>query len=88
MDVIFVYIVCVNVITFLLYGVDKWKARKGKRRIPEKTLLALAFVGGAAGALVSMYFFHHKTKKAKFYLLVPLFLILQIGAFCYFQFMR
>ena len=58
---------------FTLYGVDKWKAKRQKWRISEMTLLGMAFVFGAAGAFVGMLLFHHKTRKWKFRILVPLF---------------
>ena len=62
---------------FTLYGVDKWKAKRQKWRISEMTLLGMAFVFGAAGAFTGMLLFHHKTRKWKFRILVPLFLLLQ-----------
>ena len=70
-------LVFINAAAFMLYGIDKHKAVKGKFRIPEATLLGVAFIGGAAGAFLGMQLFRHKTRKPKF-LLVPLFLILQI----------
>ena len=66
-----------NVMVFTLYGVDKWKAKRQKWRISEMTLLGMAFVFGAAGAFAGMLWFHHKTRKWKFRILVPLFLLLQ-----------
>ena len=68
-----------NAMSFLSFGIDKWKARHGRWRIPEATLLLLAFLGGAPGALLGMKTFHHKTKPRKFTILVPLFLVLQIA---------
>jgi len=84
MELLIIYVVLVNVVAFLLYGFDKWQARKGKRRISEKTLLALAIFGGSAGAYVGMYLFHHKTKKVKFYLGIPMIILLQVGILIYF----
>ena len=69
----------VNIVAFAAYGIDKRKAQKGKWRIPESTLLLLAFFGGAIGALMGMRVFHHKTKHWKFKILVPLFLVLQLA---------
>ena len=66
-----------NVMVFTLYGVDKWKAKKAKVENFEMTLLGMAFVFGAAGAFCGMLLFHHKTRKWKFRILVPLFLLLQ-----------
>lgn len=83
MDLLFVYLVIVNAVTFLLYGLDKWKARKGKERIPERTLLGLAVIGGSVGAFAGMQFFRHKTKKIKFYLGVPAIFLVQLGTAVY-----
>ena len=65
------------VVTFIVYGIDKRKAEQHRWRISEATLLSLAFFGGALGALMGMLFFRHKTRKTKFRILVPLFLVLQ-----------
>lgn len=62
----------------MLFGIDKHLARKNKERIPESTLLLLSALGGAAGGLAAMYIFRHKTKKAKFFLVVPMLLVLHI----------
>ena len=65
---------CVNAGVFLLYGADKRRARKGEWRIPERTLLLIAVLGGSLGALAGMYAFHHKTKHPKFYITLPILL--------------
>ena len=80
------YLLGINVITFVLYGVDKVKSKKGWWRIPEKTLLMLAVIGGSMGALCGIRLFHHKTKHKKFYLGVPILLAIQITLICYFRF--
>lgn len=67
----------INLIAFIIYGVDKWKARRNKWRIPEATLLGLAVIGGSVGALVGMFVFHHKTHHMKFKFGVPLILAVQ-----------
>lgn len=72
------YLVLVNIVSFVTYGLDKKKAKKGAWRIPEHTLLMLAVIGGSIGALVGMKIFHHKTKKTKFAVGVPLILVLQM----------
>jgi uncharacterized membrane protein YsdA (DUF1294 family) len=69
----------VNLFAFLLYGVDKAKAKKGAWRIPEATLLLAAALGGSLGALLGMELFRHKTKHLKFRVLVPLCLIVHIA---------
>ena len=76
---ILLILAAVNLLAFALYGVDKVKAKKGAWRIPESTLLLVAFLGGSLGALLGMELFRHKTKHAKFKALVPLFLILHIA---------
>lgn len=72
-------LVVMNLFTFFVYGIDKWKARKNKWRVSEKTLLLLALCGGSLGAVLGMYLFHHKTKHWKFKILVPLFLIIHVA---------
>lgn len=68
----------VNVIAFLMYGLDKVKAKRLQWRIPESTLLGVAVIGGSIGAFLGMQIFHHKTKKPKFYIGVPVIFILQV----------
>ncbi len=72
------YLIGINVLTFLLYGFDKWKAKKNEWRIPEKTLLATALIGGSIGALAGMQVFRHKTRHWTFMICVPVFLVLHI----------
>ena len=64
-------LIVLNLTAFFTYGWDKCRAKKGQWRVPEHTLLALAFVGGGVGALLGMRVFHHKTRKTKFRLGVP-----------------
>ena len=73
-----VYLLVLNLAAFFTYGWDKWKARWNQWRVPEHTLLALAFAGGGVGALLGMRVFHHKTRKAKFRLGVPAALLLWV----------
>lgn len=61
------YIIILNLINFILYGIDKYKARHNKWRISEKTLLTLSVLAGVGGFL-GMEIFHHKTREKKFYL--------------------
>ena len=58
--------------------IDKKKAEKGRWRIKESTLLILALIGGSIGAILGMYIFHHKTQKARFYIGIPIIIVLQI----------
>ena len=71
-----IYLTIINLITFALYGIDKKKAIGDKFRIPERVLIFFAVIGGAFGAFLGMHIFHHKTKKKKFYITIPVFLIL------------
>ena len=73
-----IYYFIINIIAFLLYGMDKWKAKFGAWRIPEKTLLGIALLGGGLGALLGMQLFRHKTRHLSFRILVPLFLTLHL----------
>ncbi len=80
------YLLGINGVTFALYVIDKLKSKKGWWRIPEKTLLLFAVIGGSMGALCGMRLFHHETKHKKFSLVVPILLAIQIVLICYFQF--
>ena len=77
------YLGIINVITFLVYGIDKLKAKKGKWRIPEATLLLLAVIGGSIGALLGINVWHHKTMHKKFKYGIPLILIIQVAICTY-----
>ena len=72
------YLIVINVVTFLVYGIDKWKAKQGSWRISEATLLILAVIGGSFGALFGMKVWRHKTMHKKFKYGLPLILIIQI----------
>ena len=72
------YLLGINLLTFFVYGIDKWKAKRDKWRVPEATLLMLAALGGSVGALLGMFVFHHKTKHKKFLIGVPLILLAQL----------
>lgn len=74
-----IYLLAVNFITFLLYGEDKSRARRHAWRIPEKVLMGAAVIGGSIGALLGMSIFHHKTRKPKFYIGIPLILLIEFG---------
>ena len=77
--IILIYLVIINVVTFFMYGVDKWKAKKSKWRIREATLLGLAVLGGSIGAWLGMKVWHHKTMHKKFKYGLPLILLAQIA---------
>lgn len=73
-----IYLVTINAAGFLIMLADKEKAKKHLWRIPEATLLTVAALGGSIGSLAGMKVFHHKTKKPKFYIGIPVILTLQI----------
>ena len=75
--------VAINAAAFLLYGRDKALARKRRRRVRERTLMGVALLGGATGALAGMHVFRHKTRHLKFRLGVPLALLVQWAAALY-----
>ena len=79
-----IYLAVINVVTFFMYGVDKWKAKRSKWRIPEATLLLLAVLGGSIGAWLGMKVWHHKTLHKKFRYGVPIIIIVQIALIGYF----
>ena len=68
----------IYLIAFLAMFIDKKKAEKDRWRIKESTLLILAVIGGSFGALIGMYVFHHKTKKPRFYIGIPIIIVLQV----------
>ena len=74
------YLITINVLTFIVYGVDKLKARRGRWRVTEATLLGLTALGGSVGAWLAMQLFRHKTQKKKFRYGVPAILVLQLVA--------
>ena len=78
MNIILGYLLAINIATFFLYGIDKYKARKGRWRISEATLLLMAVVGGSIGAWTGMRLWHHKTKHKKFKYGIPIIIILQV----------
>ena len=85
MKVFLIYLLFINVITFFTYGIDKWKAKRSKWRIPESTLLIMAVMGGSIGAWLGMKVWHHKTMHKKFKYGVPVIILVQvaIGVFMY-----
>lgn len=78
-----IYLLILNFITFIVFGLDKLKAKKHKWRIKASTLLGLCFLGGSLGGLIGMYTFRHKTKQKYFTIGVPLMLITQVVLIIY-----
>ena len=83
MEEIICYLLAVNIVTFLLYGIDKYKAKKNQWRISEATLLTMAAIGGSIGAWTGMRIWHHKTMHKKFKYGIPLIIILQVALVAY-----
>lgn len=83
MNIILGYLLAVNIATFFLYGIDKYKAKKGKWRISEATLLLMAVIGGSIGAWTGMRLWHHKTMHKKFKYGIPIIIILQVALAVY-----
>ena len=77
------YLLAINTVTFFVYGIDKYKAKKAKWRIPEVTLLLLAVLGGSIGAWMGMKVWHHKTMHKKFKYGIPAILMIQIALMTY-----
>ena len=78
-----VWLAGVNVVTFALYGIDKYRAKKGRWRIPERTLLLLPLLGGSVGGILGMAAFHHKTRHWYFRVGLPAMFLLQAALSVY-----
>lgn len=76
------YLITINALAFLVMLADKQRAKKHRWRIPESVLLSAAALGGSLGALLGMYLCHHKTRKPKFFITVPLLLAAQAVLLC------
>ena len=77
------YLLAINAVAFIVYGIDKYKAKKAKWRIPEATLLLLDVLGGSIGAWMGMKVWHHKTMHKKFKYGIPAILLIQIALMAY-----
>ena len=77
------YLLAINAVAFIMYGIDKYKAKKAKFRISEATLLLLAVLGGSIGAWMGMKVWHHKTMHKKFKYGIPAILLIQIALMAY-----
>ena len=77
------YLLAINAVAFIVYGIDKYKAKKAKWRISEATLLLLAVLGGSLGAWMGMKVWHHKTMHKKFKYGIPAILLMQIALMAY-----
>lgn len=81
--IIIYYLLVINAVAFFVYGIDKLKARKGRWRISEATLLLLAIVGGSIGSWLGMKVWHHKTMHRKFQYGLPVIFLLQLAIAVY-----
>ena len=79
MKTLFIYLVTINIATFFVYGIDKWKAKRSKWRVTEAALLLLAVLGGSIGAWLGMKVWRHKTMHKKFKYGIPLIIIVQVA---------
>ena len=84
LHIVLIYLAVINMETFFMYGIDKWKAKKSKWRIRESALLGLAVLGGSIGAWLGMKVWHHKTQHKKFKYGVPAIIIIQLALIVYF----
>ena len=84
LHIVLIYLVSINVVTFFMYGIDKWKAKKSRWRIREAALLGLAVLGGSIGAWLGMKVWHHKTQHKKFRFGVPAIITVQLALIVYF----
>lgn len=73
-----VYLAIINIVAFIMFGIDKFKAKHSMWRTPERVLMLAAFVGGSIGALSGMLLFRHKTRHKLFIIGVPMILLLQL----------
>lgn len=76
--IVIIYLLAMNLISLCLMGLDKWKAKRGAWRISEKTLFGFALLGGSVGAILGMYWFHHKTRHWYFVWGMPAILLIHI----------
>lgn len=81
--IVLFYVLAINLIAFLAYGIDKLKAKKNMWRIPEATLMWMAVAGGSIGAIIGMKVWHHKTLHKKFKFGIPAIIIIQIALIGY-----
>ena len=87
-EAVIYYLVIINIVTFLVYGIDKWKARKAMWRVREASLLMLAVLGGSIGVCLGMKVWHHKTQHKKFRYGIPAIIIIQLGIIGFFLYLQ
>ena len=77
--ILVIYLVIINLVLFVTMAIDKQKAKRDKRRVPEATLFLMALIGGSIGGIAGMYCFRHKTKHMSFVIGFPAILILELA---------
>jgi len=80
-----VYLLILNLIAFILCGLDKWKAQHERWRVPERVLFGVSFLGGGLCFFIGMQLFRHKTKHWSFKILIPLSILLWLGIILFIQ---
>ncbi len=83
MNILLIYLLAANIVTFVVFGIDKYKAKRGLWRIPEASLLTMAVIGGSIGAWLGTKVWHHKTLHKKFKYGIPLIIALQTALAVY-----
>ena len=83
MNILLIYLIDANIVTFVVFGIDKYKAKRGLWRIPEASLLTMAVIGGSIGAWLGTKVWHHKTLHKKFKYGIPLIIALQAALAVY-----
>ena len=83
MNILLIYLLAANIVTFVVFGIDKYKAKRGLWRIPEASLLTMAVIGGSFGAWLGTKVWHHKTLHKKFKYGIPLIIALQAALAVY-----
>lgn len=83
MNILLIYLLAANIVTFMVFGIDKYKAKRGLWRIPEASLLTMAVIGGSIGAWLGTKVWHHKTLHKKFKYGIPLIIALQTALAVY-----
>lgn len=83
MNILLIYLLAANIVTFVVFGIDKYKAKRGLWRIPEDSLLTMAVIGGSIGAWLGTKVWHHKTLHKKFKYGIPLIIALQAALAVY-----
>ena len=83
MNTLLIYLLAANIVTFVVFGIDKYKAKRGLWRIPEASLLTMAVIGGSIGAWLGTKVWHHKTLHKKFKYGIPLIIALQAALAIY-----